>query len=123
MIITSGCATAFVRSESTVRPQHVFTATTFDGPVFWKAGIKGELPFAMADPNRRNGPVTRLAYSVGSIIDLPFSIAFDIFLLPLDLVPVWHIRREHGYRTRTGWCSEREAADSFKNKLAAGSRR
>jgi len=29
--------------------------------------------------------VARLAYGVGTIIDLPFSIAFDTILLPMDL--------------------------------------
>ena len=83
VMITSGCATAFVRSEST---QHVFPATAFDAQFFWEVGVKGEPLFVMADSNYRNGPVARLAYSVGAIIDLPFSIAFDTILLPIDLI-------------------------------------
>ena len=82
---TSGCATAFVRTGSTVDPQLVFPATTFDAEFFWETGVKGKPLFTGFDPNDRNGPVARMAYSVGAIIDLPFSIAFDTILLPVDL--------------------------------------
>ena len=85
LLITSGCATSFVRSESTDKPQHVFPATACDGQFFWHAGVKGEPLFAMADPNARINPVGRFVYGLGSIIDLPFSILFDTILLPLDL--------------------------------------
>jgi hypothetical protein len=50
VLITSGCATAFVRSESTVDPKHVFPATAFDAQFFWEAGVKGEPLIAMVDP-------------------------------------------------------------------------
>jgi uncharacterized protein YceK len=85
VVLTSGCATAFVRSKNTVAPQHVFPATAFDGQLFWNSGIKGEPLFATVDPNAKNGPVMRVAYGVGAIIDLPFSIVFDTILLPMDL--------------------------------------
>jgi uncharacterized protein YceK len=85
VVITSGCATTFVRSNSTVDPQHVFPATTFDARFFWESGVKGEPLFASADPKVRNGPVTRLAYVTGAIVDLPISIALDTILLPVDL--------------------------------------
>jgi len=85
VVLTSGCATAFVRSKHTVAPQHVFPATAFDGQLFWNSGFKGEPLFATVDPNAKNGPVRRVAYGVGAIIDLPFSIVFDTILLPMDL--------------------------------------
>ena len=85
LLLTSGCATVFVRSKSTVDPQHVFPATAFDGQFFWHSAIKGEPLFATVDPNERLNPVARFAYGVGSIIDLPFSIVFDTILLPVDL--------------------------------------
>ena len=50
-----------------------------------KSGVKGEPLFAKVDTNARNGPAARFAYGVGTVIDLPFSIAFDTILLPLDL--------------------------------------
>src|ERR1041385_5941497 len=85
VLIMSGCATAFVRSKSTVDPQHVFPATTFDAKFFWNSGVKGEPLFATVEPNDRTGPARRLAYGAGGIIDLPFSLVFDIVLLPFDL--------------------------------------
>ena len=84
VLVTSGCATAFVRSKSTVAPKHVFPATTFDAQFFWDAGVKGEPLFATVD-RQKNNPAARLAYGVGGIIDLPFSIVFDTILLPVDL--------------------------------------
>ena len=85
LLITSGCATVFVRSKSIVDPQHVFPATAFDGQFFWRSGIQGEPLFATVDPKERLNPVARFACGVGSIIDLPFSIVFDTILLPFDL--------------------------------------
>jgi uncharacterized protein YceK len=85
LLLTSGCATVFVRSKSTVDPQHVFPATAFDGQFFWQSGIKGEPLFVTVDPKERLNPVARFACGVGSIIDLPFSIVFDTLLLPFDL--------------------------------------
>ena len=85
LVITSGCATAFVRSKNTVDAQHVYPATAFDGQMLWKAGVKGEPLFASVDPKDRSGCVTRITYGFGAIIDLPVSIVFDTVLLPLDL--------------------------------------
>ena len=83
VVITSGCATVFVRSESS--PEHVFPATTFDAQFLWDDGVKGEPVFVASDPEDRSSPVARLAYVLGGILDLPFSITFDTILLPLDL--------------------------------------
>jgi uncharacterized protein YceK len=85
VLITSGCATAFVRSKNTAVPEPVFPATTFDAQFFWESGVKGEPLFATNDPKVKNGPLARLAYGLGGIIDLPFSIVFDTILLPFDL--------------------------------------
>ena len=85
VLATSGCATAFVRSKNTVDPQHVFPATAFDGEFVFEAGLKGEPLFAPADPKARNSPPARVAFCVGAIIDLPFSVVFDTILLPADL--------------------------------------
>jgi hypothetical protein len=71
-LVTSGCATAFVRSKNTVDTQHVFPATTFDGEFFWYAGVQGEPFLATVDANERIGPMARTASCFGSIIDLPF---------------------------------------------------
>lgn len=86
VITTSGCATAFVRSGNAVEPDQIFPATALDAHFFWNAGIKGESLLASVDPNEKNSPLARLAYAAGSIIDLPFSIALDTVLLPIDLV-------------------------------------
>jgi len=85
VVMASGCATSFVRSQSTVEPRHVFPATTLDAHVFWYTGVNGEPLFARVDPKDRNSPLARMAYGVGSICDLPFSVAFDTLLLPIDL--------------------------------------
>src|SRR6185436_19644503 len=85
VVITSGCATAFVRSKSTVEPEHVYPATAFDARFFWESGVKGEPLFATTDPNDRNSPMARLAFGTGAIIDLPFSVVFDTLLIPVDL--------------------------------------
>jgi uncharacterized protein YceK len=85
VMMTSGCATAFVRSKNTVGPQHVFPATVFDAQLFWEAGVKGEPLFVMADRETRNSPLARCAYILGAIIDTPSSIVFDTALLPVDL--------------------------------------
>lgn len=82
----SGCATAIVRSDSTVTSQHIFPATTIDAQFFWDIGLRGKPLFASADPNARCGPVAKLGYSVGAIADSPFSVAFDTLLLPVDLI-------------------------------------
>ena len=74
-----------MRSKSAGPPEHVFPATAFDARFFWDNGVKGEPLFAMADTNYRNGPPARLAYSLGAIVDFPLSLAFDTFLLPMDL--------------------------------------
>jgi uncharacterized protein YceK len=84
-VMTSGCATVFVRSESIVHAEHVFPATAFDAQFLWSNGVKGQPLFAMADSNYRNGAPVRIAYSVGAILDFPLSVAFDTLLLPLDL--------------------------------------
>ena len=85
LLLTSGCATAFVRAKSTTDPQHAFPATAFDGQFFWHSGVHGEPLLAPADPKVRLNPVARFACGVGGIIDLPFSIVFDTILLPFDL--------------------------------------
>ena len=85
LLLTSGCATAFVRSKTAGPPEHVFPATTFDAQFFWSNGVKGEPLFAMADSTYRNGPPTRFVYSLGAIVDLPLSVTFDSLLLPADL--------------------------------------
>ena len=85
VLITSGCAATFVRSQNTIEPQHIFPATTLDAWFFWDAGVKGAPLFATFDPHQKNGPVTRLAYGVGAIIDSPFSIVFDTLLVPVDV--------------------------------------
>ncbi len=85
VVITSGCATAFVRSKDTVDPQYVFPATSLDTQFFWNSAVKGEPFLATADPTIKNGPAARLAYGVGPIIDLPFSVVCDTILLPVDL--------------------------------------
>jgi uncharacterized protein YceK len=82
----SGCASVFVRSKNTVEPDHVFPATAFDGQFFWSAGVKGEPLLATADVREKNKPMVRLAYGAGALIDLPFSVAFDTLLLPVDLI-------------------------------------
>jgi uncharacterized protein YceK len=125
-VITSGCATAFVRSESTVDPQHVYPATAFDGEFFWKAGVKGEPLFATVDPKDRNGPVTRIAYGVGAIIDLPFSIVFDTVLLPLDLTRSKAPARDRGTEGEPDGPangSQPIRSETNRTSSAAGSRR
>ncbi len=84
--LTSGCATVFVRSENTVHSQHVFPATSFDAQFLWHNGLKGEPLFATTDPNERNGPPARIAYTLGAVVDFPFSVAFDTILVPVDLI-------------------------------------
>jgi uncharacterized protein YceK len=83
IMITSGCATALVRDAG--KPQHVFPATTFNAQFFWDCGVKGKPLFATLDRNKRNHPVARVANGIGAIVDLPFSIASDTILLPVDL--------------------------------------
>ena len=83
--ITSGCATAFVRSKSTVASQHIFPATVFDAQFFWDAGVQGKPLLATADRGARNSPLARCACTIGAIMDMPFSRAFDTVLLPVDL--------------------------------------
>jgi|GEM_PF-3493985 len=95
-VLTSGCATLFVRSESTVDSKHVYPATVFDAQIFWECGIKGEPPMAMPDPAYRSKPLTRFAFGVGSVIDLPFSIVTDTIMLPVDLY----------YLGRLSWASD-----------------
>jgi uncharacterized protein YceK len=85
LLLGCGCATAFVRSSSTVEPEQVFPATAFDAEFFWKAGVKGEPLFATADPKQKNHPVARIAYGIGGMVDLPISLVFDTLLLPVDL--------------------------------------
>ena len=85
LLLTSGCATAFVRSKSTVEPQHAYPATALDGELLWRSGVKGEPLFATTTPNERINPLARLASGAGCIMDLPFSIVFDTVMLPVDL--------------------------------------
>ena len=103
IVTMSGCATTFVRSKSTADPQHVYPATALDAQFFWKSGINGEPLFVTADPNARNGPGVRLAYGVGAFVVLPFSIALDTILLPIDLF-------RPKARTRSGDDSEQNSA-------------
>ena len=86
LTLTTGCATVFVRSESTVPPEHVFPATTFDAQFLWHNGLKGEPLLAATDPNARSGPPARMAYTLGAVLDFPFSVAFDTILVPMDLI-------------------------------------
>ena len=103
LLMTSGCATAFVRSKNTTDFQHVFPATAFDGEIFWCSGVQGEPLFGMLDPKAHIDPVSRLGCGVGSINDLPFSIVFDTILLPSDLS-----------RDRTGDTEGKREPDSAK---------
>lgn len=85
-LMTSGCATVLVRSPGAGAPEHVFPATVFDAQMFWEAGVKGEPLFVRVDPDEKNNPFARVASGLGSIIDAPFSIAFDTILLPVDVI-------------------------------------
>ena len=126
VMTTSGCATALVRSKSTVGFQHVFPATAFDGQFFFKAGVKGDPLFAMVDPKEKNTPVARLAYCVGSIIDLPFSVAFDTILFPIDLMRGGTLDEDHDSKfERDGPANGSQPTRSETNRKssAAGSRR
>ena len=84
--MTSGCATVLVRSPDAGAPEHVFPATVFDAQMFWEAGVNGEPLFVRVDPDERNNSFARVAFGLGSMIDAPFSIAFDTILLPVDLI-------------------------------------
>ena len=86
VLMTSGCATVLVRSPGADDGEHVFPATVFDAEMFWEVGVKGEPLFEMADRDAKSSPFARFAYGLGAIIDMPFSIAFDTILLPVDLV-------------------------------------
>jgi uncharacterized protein YceK len=126
VVITSGCATAFVRSENTVDPQQVYPATAFDGQMFWKAGVKGEPLFATVDPKDRSAPVTRIAYGVGAIIDLPFSIVFDTVLLPLDLTRSSASAEDRGMEGEPDGAANRSQpirTETNRTSVAAGSDR
>ncbi len=85
-MLTSGCATAFVRSENAVHSQHVFPATALDAQFLWHNGLKGEPLFATIDPNERNRPPARIAYTLGAVVDFPVSVVFDTILVPVDLM-------------------------------------
>ena len=86
LVATGGCATALIRSDGHVDPGHVYPATILDAQFFWDSGVRGKPLFATADPAVRNGPVARLGYCIGAIVDTPFSILFDTVLLPVDLI-------------------------------------
>ena len=86
VLLTSGCATALIRSDGIADSEHVYPATVVDAQLFSEVGIKGKPLFASTDPKTRTGPVNRLAYGVGAVIDMPFSIVFDTVLLPVDLI-------------------------------------
>ena len=104
LLVMGSCATVIVRSDSGAEPGHVFPATKFDAEAFWAAGVKGEPPITMADPNLRIGPGERLAYGAGSIIDMPFSVVSDVILLPPDLI-------------RIGSTKEKEKSEANKSML------
>ncbi len=126
VVITSGCATTFVRSESTVAPQHVFPATAFDGQFFWNSGVKGEPLFATGDPKAKNGAVARVAYGFGAIIDLPFSIVFDTILLPIDLTRSGTPAEDRGTKGEPNGTANRSQpirSETNRTSSAAGSRR
>lgn len=84
-LLHPGCATAFIRSDTSTGAVLVYPATTFDAQCLWECGIKGEHPLAMADSGAKSPPVVRTALGVGSLIDLPFSLVSDTVLLPVDL--------------------------------------
>ncbi len=84
-LFMSGCASMFVRSDSTVPIEHVYPATTIDAQVVWEGGVTGMPPLVMTDPDYRTGIGTRLLFFVCGIIDVPFSVVIDTFCLPFDL--------------------------------------
>ena len=88
-MLISSCATAFVRTDSSDKPEHVYPATAFDAQFIWEAGIKGEpLIVAMKNPEKKNGIPIRIIYTVGGIIDLPISLIIDTVLLPFDVAGI-----------------------------------
>jgi uncharacterized protein YceK len=80
----TGCATAFVRSDSTVDPRTVYPATVFDAEVVWHGGIRGEPPMATMD-NKKTPMPFRMLCVMGGIVDLPISFVLDTILLPYDI--------------------------------------
>jgi uncharacterized protein YceK len=84
VVITSGCATALVRDSG--ERKHAFPATTVDAEFLWDCGVKGKPLFGTLDREKRSDAGTRVARSIGAIVDLPFSIATDTILLPFDLL-------------------------------------
>ena len=85
LITGPGCATSLVRSGGASEPEHPFPAATADVQFFWESGVKGDPILQMVDPNYRSDPRVRLMCCIGALVDFPFSIAFDVVLLPLDL--------------------------------------
>ena len=87
LMMISSCATLFVRTDSSDKPEHVYPATAFDAQFIWEAGIRGEpLIVAMNNPEKKNAFPIRIIYTLGGIIDLPTSLIIDTVFLPLDVV-------------------------------------
>jgi hypothetical protein len=70
--------------------------------MFWEMGVKGEPPFVRVDRDAKSSPFARFAYSLGAIIDTPFSITFDTILLPVDLIRARRRGDERGRDDETG---------------------
>ncbi len=123
LALTGGCATVFVRSENTVQSQRVFPTTAFDAQFLWHSGFKGEPWFAATDPSERNGPAARMAYTLGAVVDFPFSVVFDTILVPVDLIrsgaPAEN--RDKGEPGGAAAGSQRSRSEADRVLLAAGS--
>jgi len=102
VLFTSSCATIFVRSDSTSKPVNVYPATRFDAEFMWESGVKGEPLLAIPNPNVKNGPVTRLAYIIGGILDLPVSLLSDTIMIPFDLLAVPDKQNRTGEQVSVG---------------------
>lgn len=116
ILAISSCATVIVRSDGAAEPAHVFPATKFDAEAFWAAGVKGEPPFTMADPNLKNSPVARLAYGAGAIVDCPFSVVTDVILLPSDLARIGRSKKEKKTNGEEAVAPNRSLAPTLKSK-------
>ena len=122
LVITSGCATVFVPSESTLEPYHMYPATAFDAQFFWHAGVKGEPLFATLDPHQRSNPLARVAYGAGAIIDLPLSLLFDTRFLPVDLLRLGTPGETQDGGQSGGGANESRPAGSDGNRFSSADR-
>lgn len=85
-IFLSGCASVLVRQDTRPSRELIYGATRFDAAALWEAGMRGQPMFTTANPADRMQPLLRIAVSVGSLLDLPFSLASDAVFLPFDLL-------------------------------------